>query len=586
MLNSLEGSFSMKLLLLRKLFPAIIPFFMFTMTLPMSQMQATDLLIVDPMEAIYPDVRPPALGVALAAPLGGTMLVQVVLSGEPEKLQVKSIELLEDGKLLTGAQWFALDFVPVEQNTGISFGTEIRDGKNNPHVIRRAPFEIADAMAPVGVNWDSAAWNFRSAGFNRRGCAAFAVRWPVNVDDRPGGRHDYTVTAKLKDGQVFSSSFATQVYAVKVPPPELGTFNLVQTSRTKPIANAYKVPLWSDEFWRLYGDYARTLVEGRQSTGRLLLPEMAVDCPAGTEPQFGERLDRMIKVLKKAGMRDFLGVGIFHPVLPKDPKKPQWGVNSYKSPVFGTPEGDAKARALFAQIRRVIEANGLSGKFKMQVFDEVPESDNALYVRAAKMLREEIPGVKIYEVINSPNLGIADSVDEWCPMANVYDFRREFFEQRKAAGQQVSIYTCMGPGGAWVNRLLDQERTRIVSIPWFVYGYGLAGYLHWGANSWMSDPFKQSVVSTGSGDPKKNFLPAGDTHILYPGDTGPWISLRFEAQRLGAEDYEVLALLGKNDAKAARELVFKHFPKMNNFSRDSASYWQARHNLLAAGSKK
>jgi hypothetical protein len=313
---------------------------------------------------------------------------------------------------------------------------------------------------------------------------------------------------------------------------------------------------------------------------------MAVDCPAGTEPQFSERLDRMIKVLKKAGMRDFLGVGIFHPVLPKTPGKPQWGVNSYKNPVFGTPEGDAKARALFAQIRRVIEANGLSGKFKMQVFDEVPESDNALYVRAAKMLREEIPGVKIYEVINSPNLGIADSVDEWCPMANVYDFRREFFEQRKAAGQQVSIYTCMGPGGAWVNRLLDQERTRIVSIPWFVYGYGLAGYLHWGANSWMSDPFKQSVVSTGSGDPKKNFLPAGDTHILYPGDTGPWISLRFEAQRLGAEDYEVLALLGKNDAKAARELVFKHFPKMNNFSRDSASYWQARHNLLAAGSKK
>ena len=573
----------MKLLLLRKIFASIILFFMFTMALPMSQMLAADLLIVDPMEAVYPDVRPPALAVTLAAPRGGTMLVQVVLLGEPEKLQVKCMELLEDGRLLGGAEWFALDFVPVEQNTGVSFGTEIRDGKMNPHVIRRAPFEIADAMAPVGVNWESAAWNFRSAGFKRRGCAAFAVRWPVNVDARPG-RHDYTVTAKLNDDQVFSSSFATMVYAVKVPPPQQGTFNLVQTSRTKPIANAYKVPLWSDEFWRLYGDYARTLVEGRQSTGRLLLPEMAVDCPAGTEPQFGERLDRMIKVLKKAGMRDFLGVGIFHPVLPKDPKKPQWGVNSYKSPVFGTPEGDAKARALFAQIRRVIEANGLSGKFKMQVFDEVPESDNALYVRAAKMLREEIPGVKIYEVINSPNLGIADSVDEWCPMANVYDFRREFFEQRKAAGQQVSIYTCMGPGGAWVNRLLDQERTRIVSIPWFVYGYGLSGYLHWGANSWMSDPFKQSVVFTGSGDPAKNFLPAGDTHILYPGENGPWISLRFEAQRLGAEDYEVLALLGKNDAKAAKELVFKHFPKMNDFSRDAASYWQARHNLLAAGS--
>jgi hypothetical protein len=239
---------------------------------------------------------------------------------------------------------------------------------------------------------------------------------------------------------------------------------------------------------------------------------------------------------------------------------------------------------LFAQVRKAVEETGVSSKFKIQIYDEVPESDNALFVEAAKMLREEIPGVKIFEVINSPNLGIVDSVDAWCPLANVYDFRKEFFDERKAAGQPVWIYTCMGPGGAWVNRLLDQERTRGAHIPWFVYGYDLAGFLHWGANSWMSDPFKQSVVFVGAGDPNTNFLPAGDTHILYPGEKEAWISLRYEAQRLGVEDYEALNVYGKKDAEAARKLVFKHFPAMNTGPRDGASYWQARHDLLAAAS--
>ncbi len=566
--------------------PAVAITLMFTlaMTFPMSSAKAAvEVLIVDPMEAVYPDVRPPTLGVTLAAPRGGTMLVQVVLLGEPEKMQIDRLNLLEKDRTVDGAQWYALPYVPVEQNTGWNCGTEAGDGRKNPYVIRRAPFEITDPMVPVGANWNSAGWQARSAIFDQQARSAFAVRWPIGADAKPG-MHEYVVTAELKGGGTVTARFSLRVYPVLLPPPEKGTFSLVQTSRTKPIADHYQVPLWSEEFWSLYASYAKTLVEGRQSTGRIKLPEMAVDCPTGTEPQFGERLDRMIKLLKKAGMRDFLGVGIFHPILPKNKSNPQWGVNSYKSPVFGTPEGDAKARALFRQVRKAIEDNGVADKFKMQVFDEVPESDNALYVQAAKMMREEIPGVKVYEVINSPNLGIADSVDEWCPMPNVYMFRREFFEQRKAAGSKVAFYTCMGPGNAWVNRLLDQERTRVVQIPWFIYGYGLSGYLHWGSNSWMSDPFKQSVVFTGSGDPTKNFLPAGDTHILYPGDNGPWISLRYEAQRLGVEDYEALTLLGKKDSKTARELVFKHFPAMNQGPRDGASYWKARHDLLAGAS--
>jgi hypothetical protein len=354
----------------------------------------------------------------------------------------------------------------------------------------------------------------------------------------------------------------------------------VQSSAPGPIAYAHNVPLWSEEFWALYADYARVLAEGRQSTGFINLDNMNDDCPTGTEPRFGERVSRAIKIFKAAGMRDFLGAGLFKPI-PSAGAEKRWGMTGVE-PALGTPEGDAKARALFSQVRQAIEENGVTGKFKMQIRDEVPESENALFGQATKIVREEIPGVKIYEVISSPNLGIADFVDEWCPMSTVYAPRQDFFAKQKAAGKQVSIYTCMGPGGPWSNRILDQERTRVAQIPWFVYGYDLAGYLHWGANAWGTNPFKQSVIPCP--DAPKLFLPAGDTHILYPGDKGPWISLRYEAQRLGAEDYEALNTCGKQGPGGARKLVFEHFPAMNQGPRDGASYWQARHALLAAAS--
>lgn len=67
-----------------------------------------EMLLVDPMEAVYPDVRPPGLpsNAPLAAPLGGTMVLQVVLRGAPEKLQVDRMELVE-GSTPVAAQWYA-----------------------------------------------------------------------------------------------------------------------------------------------------------------------------------------------------------------------------------------------------------------------------------------------------------------------------------------------------------------------------------------------------------------------------------------------------------------------------------------------
>lgn len=53
-------------------------------------MAGTEILVVDLMDAVCPDIRPTALSAdaPLAAPLGVTMLVQVVLWGGPGRLKL------------------------------------------------------------------------------------------------------------------------------------------------------------------------------------------------------------------------------------------------------------------------------------------------------------------------------------------------------------------------------------------------------------------------------------------------------------------------------------------------------------------
>ena len=78
-------------------------------------------------------------------------------------------------------------------------------------------------------------------------------------------------------------------------------------------------------------------------------------------------------------------------------------------------------------------------------------------------------------------------------------------------------------------------------LHWANYSEHLAGYLHWGLNYWGSDP---------SARPSDR-LPPGDTHVLYPGPSGPLSSIRWEIQRESLEDYEYLHLLTDQDDRPA-----------------------------------
>ena len=66
---------------------------------------------------------------------------------KPERLRV----LDSNGDAVDGVAVCRLHDVPVEENTGLDSRTEQFKGDLNPHVIRRAPFRIYEAIEPLSM---------------------------------------------------------------------------------------------------------------------------------------------------------------------------------------------------------------------------------------------------------------------------------------------------------------------------------------------------------------------------------------------------------------------------------------------------
>ena len=181
---------------------------------------------------------------------------------------------------------------------------------------------------------------------------------------------------------------------------------------------------------------------------------------------------------------------------------------------------------------------------------------------------------------------IAGAVDLWCPLINDFQENEGFFREREQLGEKVLVYTCLIPGGKWLNRTMDMEKLRQVYFGWGAAHYNTFGYLHWGLNQYKADPFKQSVVHHPSpAATPNNFLPAGDTHVVYPGREGPLSSLRFEAHRIGIEDYELLVKLKAQKPKVAQKLIGKLFQSYTDYDTSLKNYRKVKKRLLKKVSK-
>jgi hypothetical protein len=517
----------------------------------------------DGLEYLYADSgvgASPCRRMRVDAARGATASVHVLVNDATPGATLRAA-VRRDGREAREAQWFRLVHVPVEVNTGPKIFIE-KKGERNRYVARRAPFRVYDAMAPVG-----------SAIKVTSPTMALRLHVPIAANAR-AGRREYALTIESgKERHAFSLD--VRVHGAAVPAVGRDSFPYTNWFELGLMAQRHGLKAWSAAHWRMIRRYADLMVRVRQNVFRFELADV-FSLVRGKAVLNRERLRRLVGTFLRAGMHYIEGGHLAHRM------GEDWKLAilelKFAKVAATSPQGNAALAGMTGQLMDEIERHGWRGRWLQHVADEPTATNAADYRILVGMARKYMPGIPIVEATMDENL--VGSVDIWCPQPQEYEKHRARFEAQRALGDRVWYYTCCTPGGAWLNRLLDQELLRPALLGWGAALYGLDGFLHWGLNCYRpgQDPFEQSVVPHGP----DAFLPAGDTHVVYPGADGPWSSLRLEAQREGFEDYELLRLLRARNARKADAIVRRAIRGFSEYTKDVKVFRAARRALLEA----
>ena len=519
--------------------------------------------LADPLEWLYADspletVQP--LG-ELDIPINGVAEANVLLCG----LDADSpLSLRCDTE---GVEWFRMLSVPVERNTGPDgMLEEPSRGVTNRFVTRRAPFRVYDAMEPV------------LGGSVVPNAQAAALR--VRLRGRLGSGRRTVVLLLSQGGRAVALPFKVRVHDVVVPPVGRDGFKYTNWIDWYGAMRCHGVrSYWSDSHFDVIARYMRMAAYGRQNVMPVplfLKKDGDTDFDVPDEKLYA----RFVDLATKEGFFWLEGSHLcgfsngswsdksFRPRSRwRSPAEPPAPTNTTTSI-----EGAARLARTASALAEMIERRGWRERWFQHVSDEPSTHNAAEYRITAGIVRKYMPGIRLIDAIEIPDL--AGALDVYCPKNYKYELKAADYEAlRTRETDEIWCYTCNFPGGKWMNRLLDQELVRSLYIPLGCHLFSLQGYLHWGFNRYSPErtPFEPGFSGNG---------PAGDRNIVYPGPDGPWPSVRLEAMRQGIEDYELLRVLSKRDSAAADGLVRRVVRGFGDYSTRVADYRAMRRALL------
>ena len=455
--------------------------------------------------------------------------------------------------------------VPVEQNTGLDSRTERFKGNINPYVIRRAPFRIFEIIKPIKSSMLISKSNFSLINIK------IPIDKNLNLD-----KHQIDFTIHIND-QKFSLKLKIHIHDIIIPELEKSNFFYTNWFNLSKMEEYHQLERWSTDWYIMLDKYAKLMAYGRQNCVKI--PGELIYLEDDEIFLNEERMMSFINVFLKYGFKYFES-----PHLLDRGKNDDWGnpelITKLRDVGYYSDEGKKEIEDITYKIKQFTEKYNLSDKWLQHIADE-PTSVNAqCYIDVANQIKNIHPDIQIMEATNTRE-SLGNSIDIWCPIINDFQENEDFFRSREKLGEKILVYTCLVPGGKWLNRTLDMEKIRQVYFGWGGSKYNTMGYLHWGLNQYKANPFEKSVVkhpSPAAGP--NNFLPAGDTHIIYPGKNGPLSSLRFESHRIGCEDYEILESLKKINPKKHKLLINKIFKNYTLYSINIKKYNRIKSRIL------
>ncbi len=559
--------------------------------------------LFDELEPCYPDmnvaqgVKEYSVAGANGTYVGANIVMSGVTPGIPVVINVKGEN--------TAFKLFQMTPIPVEVNTGAKLRSEYLRNDHNENVIRRAPFMVYEALEPI-YNIVMPTMTTMAVSFKTiiEYCKANHIQeWNITIT-----HGDETVALTLNVEQ----------YAYQVPRAGLDTHKFINWMSFDSIAKYHHVEKWSKAFDVLLEKYLRVAAFTRQNMLAVPLEE-CFEVASGVCTLNQERLLKLVTIAKKVGICYFQGSAVAQRALSLADNDDFYNsldhnsithsdeiADKFKEKAFdyfdngtqaivsltGEPvpstTGENTIRSVVSQLNDFIVKHDLADVWVQCALDEPNDALCDTYRVITDIIRAEMPNIPILEPV-LPTEKVIGALDIWCPSLDIYEQNRSFFDNRAKEGDRLFVYSCLTPGGNYLNRLLDMERLRIVWLGWAPAKYtNIEGFLHWGGN-WFNggNPYKRSAAMFSEQvlefHPKRAmFLPAGDNCIFYPGFNEPLISVRSESHRIGYEDLCMLQELRKRDEKKADEIVNMVFRGYGDYEKSVAKYREARKLLLEA----
>ena len=524
---------------------------------------AQDVGFSSVLDAVYPDFNKTKFpkSYAVDTALNTTVNVNLIVFSDLNSV----VEVDYQSPTINKVDLSEVLAVPVEQNTGLDSRTEQFKGLINPHVIRRAPFEVFEVIKPL---------NSKSI-ITKTKFSLINIKIPIEKDLMV---KNHKLNFKISiNGEEYNLKLKINIYDTLIPNLDSSNFFYTNWFNLSKMEEYHNLDRWSTEWYSMLDKYAKIMASGRQNCVKI--PGELINLKNGEIFLDEEKMISFVNVFLKYGFKYFES-----PHLLGRGKNDNWGnpelITKLRNVGYYTEEGKNEIEIITKKIKNFTEKYNLTTQWLQHIADE-PTSVNAkCYSDVSMQIKTIYPKIKIMEATNTRE-SLGNAIDIWCPIINDFQENEDFFRSREKLGEKVLVYTCLVPGGKWLNRTLDMEKIRQVYFGWGGSKYNTMGYLHWGLNQYKADPFNQSVIKHPSpiAGPN-NFLPAGDTHVIYPGEEGPLSSLRFEAHRIGCEDYELLEMLKKIDFDFHKKIIDKIFTNYTSYSTSLKKYKRIKKRIL------
>ena len=534
--------------------------------------------LTNKQEFLFPDspLGEPATALRLAAAANQRMGIQLLIQAD----SAITISVQSDA---VRADFYEMLDIPVEYNTGNGVdqgGAMVILPETCPdYAVRKAPFRVYDCMKPAPDGVIPA----------KNGVAAAYVTLEPREDTVPG-TYELPLTV-CSGGETHVCQVTFVIYPTRFDEDD---FQQTNWFNFRAIEEQHSVRRGTPEFYDLVRQYARSMRAVHQKVFLIWMHEDLSERKAQRPYRFDfEDMKPIIEIFFEEGFTTFETGGLICRGSLAD-GSPDMFTNDLKCSANPTVsvDSDEGYELLCAEMRDFsdfLRRNGWEKNVLFHVMDEPDvhvRSEADLQARrvqffiASNIVRRYLPGVRILEAVKSTRM--RGGVDILCPITDGFERNKDAFDTAMALGDEVWTYVCCGPQGHWLNRFLDSPVNHGRLIFWGCAKYGINGYLHWGWNQFtgVPNPYEKTACRNNTGIGTD--FPCGDAFIVYPGAGGPWISLRFEAERMGAEEACLLRRLGQKDPEAHDALIAKVFTRFDEYNDDPELLEAVHEELLQA----